>query len=241
MRRSQSPERSKTRKTGGPASPAPGISLGRAIPMWPKIKASQEWKVFYAAIWTDNPVFKQILGICSALAVTNLATNTLVMCLAVIFTQVGSSTAYAAIRKVTPVRTRMLVQMLIIASMVILVHRFLQAYYFSISEQIGAYVGLIITNCIILGRLEAFAAKNTPYMSLIDGLGSAMGYGFVLLAIAIPREILGFHALFGFDIGGLDGLMPKWNIMVMAPAGFFGLGVVMWICRGIQMRNGSTA
>jgi Na+-transporting NADH:ubiquinone oxidoreductase subunit D len=223
-----------------PSTPAPGVALPRttALPLLIRIRGSQSWRVFVTAIWTDNPVFKQILGICSALAVTNLCVNTAVMCFAVIFTQVCSSVAYSLLRSVTPVRTRMLVQMLIIASMVILVHRFLQANVFSVSEQIGAYVGLIITNCIILGRLEAFAAKNTAYLSMIDGLGSALGYAFVLMAVAIPREILGFHSLFGIQL--LPDAIPKWNIMVMAPAGFFGLGVVMWICRGIQMRNQET-
>jgi len=219
-----------------PSAPAPGVTMpGQAIPLWPRIRASQTWKVFYSSIWTDNPIFKQILGICSALAVTNLVVNTVVMCAAVIFTQVCSSVAYSLVRTVTPVRTRMLVQMLIIASMVILVHRFLQANLFTVSEQIGAYVGLIITNCIILGRLEAFASKNGPYLSMIDGFGSALGYAFVLLVVAVPREILGFHTLFGARV--LPDTIPTWNIMVMAPAGFFGLGVVMWICRGIQMRN----
>lgn len=220
----------------GPSAPAPGIAVPRThAPLWPRIRASQTWKVFFAALWTDNPIFKQILGICSALAVTNLAVNTAVMCFAVIFVQICSSVAYSVVRTVTPVRTRMLVQMLIIASMVILVHRFLQAQVFSVSEQIGAYVGLIITNCIILGRLEAFAAKNTPYLSMIDGFGSALGYAFVLMAVAVPREILGFHSLFGIQL--IPDTVPRWNIMVMAPAGFFGIGVVMWVCRGIQMRN----
>jgi len=224
-----------------PSAPAPGIAVPGRAAVWPRVRASQTWKVFVASIWTDNPVFKQILGICSALAVTNLCVNTFVMGVAVIFTQVGSSTAYSLIRRVTPVRTRMLVQMLVIACLVIVVHRFLQAYVFTVSEQIGAYVGLIITNCIVLGRLEAFAAKNPPWLSFVDGFGSALGYALVIMAVAIPREILGFHSFFNLKIGGLDGIMPKWNIMVMAPAGFFGLAVVMWVCRAIQMRNGSTA
>ena len=205
-----------------------------AMPLRLRIMASPSFRAFKFSLWDENPVFRQVLGICSALAVTNLVRNTFVMCLAVIFVAVGSNLLYAFIRNVTPLRTRLLVQMLIIAGHVIIVHRFLGAYVFSVSEQIGAYVGLIITNCIILGRVEAFATKNGPWLSIMDGLGAGCGYSMVLLAVAVPREVLGFGSLFGIPL--LPESFTRWNIMIMAPSGFFGLAVVIWICRGLQLR-----
>ncbi len=203
--------------------------------LWLRIQASQTFRTFKNSLWDENPVFSQCLGICSALAVTNLVKNTFVMCAAVIFVAVGSNLLYSWIRNITPLRTRLLVQMLIIAGHVIIVHRFLQAYLFTVSEQIGAYVGLIITNCIILGRVEGFASKNSPYLSVIDGLGAGIGYSFILVAVALPRELMGFGSLFGREI--LPESITRWNIMVMAPSGFFGLAVVIWICRAIQLRG----
>lgn len=207
--------------------------------LWLRIQASPSYRTFKYSFWEENPVFRQVLGICSALAVTNLVKNTFVMCLAVIFVAIGSNVLYSLIRKVTPTRTRIIVQMLIIAGHVIIVHMFLQAYLFSVSEQIGAYVGLIITNCIILGRVEAFASQNGPWLCAVDGLGAGMGYSFVLLAVALPREILGFGTLFNVEV--LPETMTRWNIMVMAPSGFFGLALVIWICRGLQLRKEQAA
>ena len=204
------------------------------IPLSRRIMATPSYQTFKNSLWDENGVFRQVLGICSALAVTNLVSNTVVMSLAVIFVAVGSNLLYSLIRNVTPLRTRILVQMLIIAGHVILVHQFLRAYQYEISERIGAYIGLIITNCIILGRVEAFASKNGPWLAIMDGLGAGVGYSLVILAVALPREILGFGTFFGFQV--LPEGVTRWNIMVMAPAGFFGLGVVIWICRGIQLR-----
>ncbi len=225
------------------------VQTARGPSAWQRFIHGPTAKTFVNQVWTENPIFHQVLGICSALAVTNLCANTLVMCISVLFVTGGSCLAYSLIRLITPLRTRMLVQMLVIASFVIVANQFLRAYVFGIAEQIGAYIGLIITNCIILGRVEAFAAKNRPWLALVDGLGAAAGYSMVLIAVSIPREILGSGSLFGIGIPGIDhpisfemlGLenlqMAKWQLMAAPPAGFFGLGVVMWICRGIQLRK----
>ncbi len=186
-------------------------------------------EIFKAGLWKDNPVLRQILGICSTLAVTNLMVNTLVMNAGLIFTLVMSSLTVSLLRTYTPMRIRMMVQTLIIASYVIMVDIVIKAYLPSISEALGPYVGLIITNCIIMGRCEAFARHNPPLASVLDGLAVSIGYAFVLLAIAIVREPLGFGTLFGFRVMP-DGFTP-WTVMIMAPGAFFMLGLYVWIVR----------
>lgn len=184
-------------------------------------------EIFKTSAFTENSVWKQILGICSALAVTNLLINSLVMGLGVIFTLALSSFTISLIREYIPKRIRMMVQTLIIASYVIIVDLFLKAYYPEISKSLGPYVGLIITNCIIMGRAEAFAGKNAPLDAMIDGIGAGIGYTFVLLIIAFVRELFGFGTLFGFTV--LGDWWTKWSIMVMAPSAFFMLAILIWI------------
>ena len=184
-------------------------------------------QIFITSAFTENSVWRQILGICSALAVTNLMLNSLVMGLGVIFTLALSGFTISLIRDLIPKRIRMMVQTLIIASYVIIVDLFLKAYYPEISKSLGPYVGLIITNCIIMGRAEAFAGKNAPFESMIDGIGAGIGYTFVLLVIAFVREIFGFGTIFGFQIMG--DWWTKWSIMVMAPSAFFMLAILIWI------------
>ncbi|MFA5499428.1 MAG: NADH:ubiquinone reductase (Na(+)-transporting) subunit D [Candidatus Cloacimonadia bacterium] len=183
-------------------------------------------EILKQSIFTDNSICRQILGICSALAVTNLMMNSLVMGLGVIFTTALSSYTISLIRDYTPRSVRMMVQTLIIASYVIIIDIFLKAFFPDISRSLGPYVGLIITNCIVMGRAEAFAQKNKPFDSLIDGVGSGIGYMLVLLVIAFVRELFGFGSLFGFKILG-DWWTP-WSIMVMAPSAFFVLGLLIW-------------
>lgn len=192
-------------------------------------KPPKKMEIFKAGLWKDNPVLRQILGICSTLAVTNLMVNTLVMNAGLIFTLVMSSLTVSLLRTYTPMRIRMMVQTLIIASYVIMVDIVIKAYLPSISEALGPYVGLIITNCIIMGRCEAFARHNPPFASVLDGLAVSIGYAFVLLAIAIVREPLGFGTLFGFRVMP-DGFTP-WTVMIMAPGAFFMLGLYVWIVR----------
>ncbi len=193
-------------------------------------------QIFITSSFTENSVWRQILGICSALAVTNLMLNSLVMGLGVIFTLALSGFTISLIRDLIPKRIRMMVQTLIIASYVIIVDLFLKSSYPEISKALGPYVGLIITNCIIMGRAEAFAGKNTPIDSMIDGIGAGVGYTFVLLLIAFVRELLGFGTLFGFQI--LGSWWTKWSIMVMAPSAFFMLAILIWIINTPKLKRG---
>ena len=186
-------------------------------------------QIFKDGLWKDNPVLRQILGICSTLAVTNLLINTFVMNAGLIFTLSMSSLTVSILRNYTPMRIRMMAQTLIIASYVIIVDIVIKAYLPDISEALGPYVGLIITNCIIMGRCEAFARHNPPWPSFLDGLAVSLGYAFVLTLIALTREPLGFGTLFGYRIMP-DGLTP-WTIMIMAPGAFFMLGLFVWIVR----------
>ena len=189
-------------------------------------------ELFTLGVWGDNPVFRQVLGICSALAVTNLLVNSLIMGLALTFVTAFSSLTISAIRKIVPNHIRMMVQVLIIAAYVIIVDIFLKAYIPDLSAALGPYVGLIITNCIIMGRAEAYAQINPPIPSFIDGFANGIGYTLVLLAIAVVREFLGFGSLFGIQILGEE--VTKWTLMVMPPAAFFLLAIIIWIAYTIQ-------
>ncbi len=186
-------------------------------------------EIFKAGLWSDNPVLRQILGICSTLAVTNLMVNTLVMNAGLIFTLCMSSMTVSLLRNITPLRIRMMVQVLIIASYVIVVDLVIQTYLPDISEALGPYVGLIITNCIVMGRCEAFARNNPPWPSFLDALAVGLGYALVLIFIALVREPLGFGTILGLRIMP-QGFTP-WTIMIMAPGAFFTLGILVWIIR----------
>lgn len=185
--------------------------------------------IFTAGVWKDNPVLRQVLGICSTLAVTNLLENTLVMCAGLIFTTVMSSMTVSMLRKIIPMRIRMMVQTLIIASYVIIVDIVIQSYLPDISEALGPYVGLIITNCIIMGRCEAFAQNNKVVPSIVDGFAIGIGYTIVLTVIAVIRELLGFGTLLGYRI--MPEFFTPWTIMIVAPGAFFVLGVFIWAVR----------
>lgn len=191
-------------------------------------------KIALDGIWYNNPIFRQVLGICSTLAVTNLVTNTAVMCLGLIYTNAVSCFTVSALRTITPFRLRIISSTLIIAAYVIVLHNFLMAYLPEISAQLGPYVGLIITNCIVLGRVEAFSIQNKPIPALIDGVSSAVGYSMVLLLIAVIREGLGFGSVAGIS---LPFEFTKWTIMVMAPGAFFMVAIVVWIARWWGMRT----
>ncbi|MBC8207418.1 MAG: NADH:ubiquinone reductase (Na(+)-transporting) subunit D [Kiritimatiellales bacterium] len=179
-------------------------------------------------LWRDNPVFRQVLGICSALAVTNLLKNTLLMCGGLVFTAALSNFTVSLLRKTIPKQVRMMVQVLIIAAYVIIVDIFIRAQFPEIHKTIGPYVGLIITNCIIMGRAEAFASKNPAWPSLLDGIGAGLGYSMVLIVIAVFREALGFGTLMGIPLPARDIWWYQWTIMVMPPGAFFMLALVAW-------------
>jgi len=189
-----------------------------------------------AGLWRDNPIFKQVLGICSTLAVTNLVLNTIVMCVALIFTLSLSAATVSILRRFTPRNIRMMVETLIIAFYVIIVDIILKAYWPEMSRNLGPYVGLIITNCIVMGRCEAYGISNPPVPAFLDGFFNALGYSFVLLIIAIFRELLGMGTLLGFSVPYFSGpYWDKWIIMVMPPGAFFMLAIVTWIFRSIQL------
>ncbi|WIV12605.1 NADH:ubiquinone reductase (Na(+)-transporting) subunit D [Proteiniborus sp. MB09-C3] len=192
-------------------------------------------KIFILGLWKDNPVFRQIIGICSALAVTNLMLNSLIMGLGLIFVTAFSELTISIIRTITPKHIRMMVQVLIISVFVIIVDIFLKAYYPEMSKALGPYVGLIITNCIIMGRCEAYAQKNPPLSSFLDGIASGAGYTLVLLTIAFVRELLGFGTIFGVKV--LGDWWTNWTIMIMPPGAFFVLAVVIWIARSISSED----
>jgi len=192
-------------------------------------------KIFKMGVIKDNPVIVQIIGICSALAVTNLMMNSLIMGVGLMFVTGLSSFTVSLIRNYTPKHIRMMVQVLIIAAYVIIVDIFLQAYMPEMSKALGPYVGLIITNCIIMGRAEAYAQQNPPILSFLDGVASGLGYTIVLLMIAFVRELFGFGTIFGIKVLG-DWWTP-WTIMIMPPAAFFLLAIIIWVSNTIQEKN----
>jgi Na+-transporting NADH:ubiquinone oxidoreductase subunit D len=194
-----------------------------------RLTLSRSYQVFKSGVWNENPIFRQILGICSTLAVTNLLINTGVMCVGLIFVLCCSNVTVSALRNYTPRRVRMIVQTLIIAAYVIIFKIAIDAYVPAVSAQLGAYVGLIITNCIIMGRAEGFAQSNPLWPSFVDGLGCGIGYSVILLIIAFFRELMGFGTLFGFQV--LGEWWTPWTIMVMPPGAFFALALVIWGAR----------
>jgi len=191
--------------------------------------------VFIEDLGVNNPVFIQVLGICSTLAVTNVLKNTVVMSVGLIFVTALSNVTVSLLRNVMPSRIRMMVETLIIASYVIIVDIILRAYMPEVSRQLGPYVGLIITNCIIMGRAEAFALSNPPGLSFIDGIASGIGYSYVLVAIAIVRELMGSGSIWGYHI--LGDWWTNWSIMVMAPGAFFTLAIFIWVVKGIMYKR----
>jgi Na+-transporting NADH:ubiquinone oxidoreductase subunit D len=192
-------------------------------------------KILKENVWTRNPIFIQILGICSTLAVTNNLTNTLIMTLGVMFVAAFTNLTVSLLKTFIPRKVRMILQTLIIAFYVIIVDILLRAYLPAISKSLGPYVGLIITNCIIMGRAEAFAQSHGPLISAWDGLTSGLGYMWVLMVVAFVRELMGFGTLFGMPILP-EGWIP-WTIMVMAPSAFFLLGSLIWFTKTIILKQ----
>lgn len=195
---------------------------------------SETRKVLLAPIFANNPIALQILGICSALAVTTSVNVTIVMCIALTSVTAFSNLFISMIRNQIPSSIRIIVQMTIIASLVIVVDQILKAYAFEMSKQLSVFIGLIITNCIVMGRAEAFAMQNPPGMSFIDGVGNGLGYSVVLLFVAVIREFLGAGSLFGVEIlatvnnGGW--YIPN-GLLLLPPSAFFIIGGFIWILR----------
>jgi len=183
--------------------------------------------------WTNNPLAVQVLGICSALAVTNRLENSLVMGAALIFVCVGSNLFVSLLRKRTPHRIRMIAEVAIIATFVILFDQFLKAFYWDMSKQLGPYVGLIITNCIVMGRAEAFALQNPPILSIVDGAANGLGYAVALAIIGFFRELLGSGEVFGVTILSEQWYTPN-QLMILAPGAFFVFGVIIAVFNAIK-------
>lgn len=179
----------------------------------------------------NNPIAIQILGVCSALAVTTSLNVTLVMCIALTSVTAFSNFFVSIIRNHIPGNIRIIVQMTIIASLVIVVDQILKAYAYDISKQLSVFVGLIITNCIVMGRAEAFAMKNPPVMSFLDGIGNGLGYSVVLIFVAVIRELLGSGSLLGFEILPLvtnGGWYYSNGLLLLPPSAFFIIGLFIW-------------
>ncbi|MCI0510401.1 Na+-transporting NADH:ubiquinone oxidoreductase subunit D [Chromohalobacter marismortui] len=188
-------------------------------------------------VFKNNPIALQVLGICSALAVTNSMKVSLVMGLAVIAVTACSNLFVSLIRHHIPSSIRIIVQMTIIASLVIVVDQVLKAYAYEISKQLSVFVGLIITNCIVMGRAEAYAMQNGPAMSFLDGVGNGLGYAVILLIVGFVRELFGSGSVFGFTVlptvqdGGW--YVPN-GLMLLPPSAFFVIGLFIWILRSVR-------
>ena len=183
----------------------------------------------------NNPVTVQVLGICSALAITVQLKAAIVMALSTLFVLALANVMVSLMRNLIPSRIRIIVQLVVIAALVILVDQVLKAFVYDISKELSVFVGLIITNCIIMGRLEAFALANTPWQSFLDGLGNAFGYGWILIAVAFFRELLGAGTLFGYPVLENLGLYEMGYVnngmMILPPMALITVGIIIWIQR----------
>ena len=188
---------------------------------------------FQDGVYKVNPVTCQVLGICSCLAVTNRLENALVMGGALIFVLTMSNLIVSVLRALIPRRIRMIAEVAIIATFVIVFDQFLKAFYWDMSKQLGPYVGLIITNCIVMGRAEAFATQNPPFLSVVDGVANGIGYALVLAAIAACRELVGAGSLLGITV-----LSESWYesnlLFVLAPGAFFAAGFLIWLINAVN-------
>ncbi|WP_077285620.1 NADH:ubiquinone reductase (Na(+)-transporting) subunit D [Cognaticolwellia aestuarii] len=191
-------------------------------------------KVLFGPVVDNNPIALQVLGVCSALAVTSSLQNALVMTIAVMLVTGFSNLFISLIRNQIPSSVRIIVQMAIIASLVIVVDQVLKAFSYQLSKELSVFIGLIITNCIVMGRAEAFAMKEKPGVSFLDGIGNGLGYGAVLMVVAFFRELFGFGTLFGFEVFPLiqnDGWYQGNGLLVLPFSSFFIIGLIIWSIR----------
>jgi Na+-transporting NADH:ubiquinone oxidoreductase subunit D len=197
--------------------------------------SAKNLKLLSAPLNRDNPITVQVLGICSALAVTVKLKPAIVMALSVTIVTAVSNLVIAAMRKSIPDRIRIIVQLVVIATMVILVDQFLKAFAFDVSKQLSVFVGLIITNCILMGRLEAFAMANKPWPSFLDGLGNGAGYGMILIVVAFLRELLGSGTIYGYPVIQKLGIYSTGyennGMMILPPMALIVVGLIIWYQR----------
>ncbi|MDP2646293.1 MAG: NADH:ubiquinone reductase (Na(+)-transporting) subunit D [Desulfobacterales bacterium] len=205
-----------------------------------KWTATKTFKAFSVALWDNNPISKQILGICSALAVTVQLKTAIVMGLSLTFVVSFSSLIISSMRNFIPRNIRIIVELAVIATLVILIDQILQAFLYNISKQLSVFVGLIITNCIVMGRAETYALANPPLRSFVDGIGNGLGYALILTSVAFIRELLGAGKLFGFavippffyDLG-----YANMGIMVLAPGAFIIIGLFAWLQNTVSKKT----
>jgi len=196
--------------------------------------SSDTKKVLFGPVVDNNPIALQVLGVCSALAVTSSMANAVVMTIAVILVTAFSNLFISLIRNQIPSSVRIIVQMAIIASLVIVVDQVLKAFSYQLSKELSVFIGLIITNCIVMGRAEAFAMKEKPGVSFLDGVGNGLGYGAVLMVVAFFRELFGFGTLFGFEVFPLiqnNGWYQGNGLLVLPFSSFFIIGFIIWAIR----------
>lgn len=203
-------------------------------------KTSPAMQAFGQGLWSNNPIAVQVLGICSALAVTVQLRTAFVMVLALTAVLAGSNLVISALRRLIPRNIRIIVELCVISTLVIIADELLRAFMYDISKQLSVFVGLIITNCIVMGRAEAFALGNPPWPSFMDGLGNGLGYGMILIAVAFFRELLGAGKLFGFQVvprafygAGYEDM----GFMLLAPAAFIIIGLLVWVQRELIERR----
>ncbi|MBW2671504.1 MAG: NADH:ubiquinone reductase (Na(+)-transporting) subunit D [Deltaproteobacteria bacterium] len=197
-----------------------------------KITKTKAFNVFFKPIWESNPISGQILGICSALAVTVQLKTAIVMSLALTFVLAFSNLLISLMRKFIPRNIRIIVELTVIATLVIFADQLLKAFLYDISKQLSVFVGLIITNCIILGRAETYALGNPPFLSMLDGIGNGLGYSQILITVGVLREFFGAGKLFGFQVipdtfyaAGYENM----GFMVLAPGAFIAIGLIVWL------------
>jgi len=199
------------------------------------IFSAKNLKLLTEPLGKNNPITMQVLGICSALAVTVKLNPAIVMALSVTIVTAVSNLVIAALRKQIPDRIRIIVQLVVIATMVILVDQFLKAYVFDVSKQLSVFVGLIITNCIIMGRLEAFAMANKPWPSFIDGIGNGAGYGLILVVVSFFRELLGSGTIYGYPVLEKLGIYKTGyennGMVILPPMALIFVGLIIWFQR----------
>ena len=191
-------------------------------------------KALFDPLFNDNPIAAQVLGICSALAVTGQMSTALVMSICVTLVTAFSSLTISIVRYQIPNTVRIGLQILVIATLVILVDQILQAFYYELSKQLSIFVGLIITNCIVMGRAEGFAMSNPPIPSFIDGIGNGLGYSFILMSVALVRELFGSGSIFGYEILATvnnGGWYVPNGMLVLPASGFFLIALLIWLIR----------
>ena len=202
-----------------------------------KITKTKAFNVFFKPIWESNPISGQILGICSALAVTVQLKTAVVMGLALTLVLAFSNLSISLMRKFIPRNIRIIIELTVIATLVILTDQVLKAFLYDISKQLSIFVGLIITNCIILGRAETYALGNPPFLSLLDGIGNGLGYSQILITVAVIREFFGAGKIFGFQVipdtfyaAGYENM----GLMVLAPGAFIAIGLIVWLQKTVS-------